>query len=242
MDGIDIDRNEALHITISVIAISFAFALVFSGTSGILQYPREFLFFFAAVFVTVGSGFILHEMAHKLSGIYYGAPARFVMSVQGLVLTVMTGFFGFLIALPGATYIYSNTISLMENAVISAAGPVLNIALVFLFLALNAVAPISQYYSFLYPSPAGFEGFGIFNGTLMVWQFGAAMNLWLALFNFIPAFPLDGSKVWRWRKSAWLILAAFMLYLGAVIISPSILLTWIIVAAIMTVISKLIFG
>ena len=242
MDGIDIDRSEALHIIISVVAISFAFSLVFSGTSGIVQYPREFLFFFAAVFVTVGSGFILHEMAHKLSAIYYGAQARFIMSVQGLGLMIVTAFFGFLLALPGATYIFSNDIRPKENGVISMAGPLVNIALVFLFLGLNAVVPISQYYSFLYPSAAGFEGFGISNGVLMVWRFGAAMNLWLALFNFIPAFPLDGSKVFRWKKGLWITTTLLMLAIGWFVISPGIIFSWLFIAALMMLISRLMFG
>ncbi len=242
MDGIDIGRDEALHITISVIALSIALTLVFAGPAVVLHSPAEFVFFIAAVFVTVGSGFILHEMAHKLSAMHYGAQARFIMSVQGVALMIVTSLFGFLLALPGATYIFSNEIKDKENGVISLAGPMLNVVLVFLFLLLDAIAPIRQYYSFLYPSPPGFEGFGIAGGVLMVWRFGAAMNLWLALFNIIPAFPLDGSKVLRWKKGLWLLMTLFLLALGSLIISPGIVFTWIIIALFMMLISKLIFG
>jgi Zn-dependent protease len=246
LDGIDIDANEALNIIISVVAISFGFALVFAGTDGIVRYPREFVFFMAAVFVTLGSGFVLHEMAHKLSSLYYGLPARFMMSVQGLALTIISGLMGFMIGLPGATVINPEmlplTITLEEYAIVSLMGPLMNIALVALFLLLNAAAPISQYYSFLYTQAPGFEGFGIIGGQLMVWKFGAALNLWLALFNIIPAFPLDGSKVWRWNPLLWIIVTVLMLGLGSLIIGPAIITSWLIIAPIMILISKLIFG
>ncbi len=242
MDGIDIGFDEALHITISVIALSVALTLVFAGPGAAVQAPVEFIFFIAAVFVTVGSGFILHEMCHKLSAMYYGAQARFIMSVQGVALMILTSLFGFLLALPGATYIFSDQITKKENGVISLAGPMLNIALVFLFLALSYIAPVRQYYSFLYPSLSGLDGFGISGGVLDVWRFGAAMNLWLALFNIIPAFPLDGSKVLRWKAWLWVAVTLGMLALGSAIISPAIVFTWVFIAAIMMFISKMIFG
>ncbi len=242
MDGIDIGFDEALHITISVIALSVALTLVFAGPAAAAQSPAEFIFFIAAVFVTVGSGFILHEMCHKLSAMYYGAEARFVMSVQGVALMIVTSLLGFLFALPGATYIYSDSITKKENGVISLAGPMLNIALVFLFLGLDWIAPIHQYYSFLYSPLSGFSGFGITAGVLSVWKFGATMNLWLALFNIIPAFPLDGSKVLRWKGWLWVAITLFMLALGAAIIGPAIVFTWLLIAAFMMLISKLIFG
>jgi Zn-dependent protease len=235
-----IDRDEAVQIAISVVAISLAMGIVFATPEGILGYPKEFLFFLAPLLVTVGSGFILHEMAHKLVAIYYGAEARFKMWTQGLVFMLVTSVFGILFAAPGAVYIYGK-IKPKENGLISLAGPMLNIALVAFFLVLDQVAPINQFFSFLLGQ--GFAGFGMSDGgVLRVWRFGAAINVMLALFNMIPAFPLDGSKVFRWNKIVWIAVIGSLLAIGAVVISPGIVISWGIMLLIFVVLSKLAFG
>lgn len=242
MYGIYIEKDEAVQITISVLAISFAMAIVFAGMDGMLGYPREFLFFLAPLVVTVGSGFILHEMAHKLVAIYYGAQARFRMWTQGLIFMLATSFFGILFAAPGAVYIYSDRISKRENGIISIAGPALNVAIAFFFLALQKVAPIEQFFSFLLMPGVDFSPYGIVAGTLHVWMFGAAINIMLALFNMIPAFPLDGSKVFAWNKLVWIGAVGFLLILGAIVINPMIVISWGFMLLLFGILSKLLFG
>ncbi len=241
MKGILIDANEAMHLVISVVAISVGFTLAFVSPGLVLVYPGESLLFMVAVLVTVGSGFILHEMGHKLTAIYYGAQARFIMSVQGLIFTLATSLFGVLLALPGATYILT-PIKPREYGITSLAGPMINVALTFFFLALDTVAPVRQFFSFLYTTAPGLQGFGIVGGTLMVWRFGAAINIWLGLFNMIPALILDGSKVYRWNKWLWMGLTAFMLFLGASIIGSGIIVTWVIITFVLLLLSKFLFG
>lgn len=241
MYGIYIEKDEAVQIVISVLAISFAMAIVFAGLDGMLGYPREFLFFLAPLIVTLGSGFILHEMAHKLVAIYYGAQARFRMWTQGLIFMLVTSFFGILFAAPGAVYIYSDRISKRENGIISIAGPALNVALAFFFIALQRIAPIEQFFSFLLLSGLDFTPYGISAGILKVWKFGAAMNVMLALFNMIPAFPLDGSKVFAWNKLVWIGAVGFLLILGAVLIDPGIVIGWGFMLLLFGILSKLLF-
>jgi Zn-dependent protease len=240
--GLYLEKDEVVQITISVAAISLALGIVFAGADGMLAYPREFLFFLAPLVVTVGSGFILHEMAHKLVAIYYGAQAKFRMWTQGLLFMLATSFFGILFAAPGAVYIYSNKISKRQNGIISIAGPALNVVLMLFFIALEFLAPIRQFFSFLLLSGSDFAPFGIGGGVLSVWRFGAAMNIMLALFNMIPAFPLDGSKVFAWNKFIWIGAVGALLVLGALIISPGIVIGWGMMLLLFLVLSKLLFG
>lgn len=236
-----IEKDEAIQITISVIALSFAFGILFADIGGLIRYPLEFLMFMLPLLVTVGSGFILHEMAHKLAAIFYGASARFQMWTQGLILMLVTSSFGFLFAAPGAVYIYADRVSKEENGIISAVGPLVNITLALFFLLLQAVAPVTQYYSFLFGQVGG-EGFGIVNGALSVWKFGAAINIILGLFNMIPAFPLDGSKVWRWSRLIWGGLVFIFLGMMFLFVGPIYVISWAIMLLVMLVLSKLIFG
>ena len=229
MLGTYVENDELMQITISVVAISFGFALVFAGLDGMLHYPGEFLIFMMLSLVTVGSGFILHEMAHKLVAIYYGAQARFRMWVNGLVLMLITSVFGFLFAAPGAVYIEAKQVTAKQNGIISIVGPLVNLVLVGVFMALAAVAPKVYYLSFI-------------QGPLNVWVFGAKINLMLALFNMIPAFPLDGSKVYAWNRFIWLGFIAILLILGAKLISPFIFISWGLLLVMALIFSKLAFG
>lgn len=242
MLGIYIEREEAVQIAISVLAMSLAMGLVFAGLDGMFGHPREFLVFIPPLIVTVGSGFILHEMAHKLVAMWYGAEARFRMWTQGIVLMLVTSVFGFLFAAPGAVYIYAPGITARQNGIISLAGPALNFALAAVFVGLELAAPVTQFFSFLAPWGTQFSGFGIVRGMLHVWWFGAAMNIMLGLFNMIPAFPLDGSKIYHWSRPAWLGGVAAFLAVGSFVISPGIVFSWALMLLFFWVLSHLLFG
>lgn len=242
MLGLYIERDEAIQITISVLAMSLAMGLLFATLDGMLKYPRDFLVFIPPILVTVGSGFILHEMAHKLVAMSFGGQSRFRMWTQGIVLMLFTSLLGFLFAAPGAVYIYAPRITVRENGLISLAGPALNVILALVFIALELVAPIRQFFIFLLPWGMDFSGFGITNGMLHVWRFGAAMNIMLALFNMIPAFPLDGSKIFRWNWVVWGGFVLALLFAGSVVISPGIVFGWVIMLLLLAVLSKFVFG
>jgi len=236
-----IGKGEAVQIVISVLSISLAMAIVFAGLDGALAYPKEFVFFLLPILVTMGSGFILHEMAHKLVAIYYGARAEFHMWTQGLIVMLVGSVFGVLFAAPGAVYIYAQRITKQENGIISLAGPMVNVVLVVFFVAMQKIAPITQYYSFLAPLGNDFDGFGIVYGMFSVWQFGAAMNLMLGLFNMIPAFPLDGSKVMWWNSRIWFGFVGILLVVGSLLIQPGIVIGWVMMLVIFVILSKLLF-
>lgn len=180
-----IDLEEITEITISVLALSVAVTLAYNGL-GIFSDLKAFFIMFILFLTTVGTGFIIHEMAHKVSAMHFGAYARFKMWVNGLLLMLATSFFGFIFAAPGAVYIYSNTITKRENGLVSLAGPAVNIAISLFFIGFNVFFPTTV-------------------SGITVWILGARINAFLALFNMIPFPPLDGSKVMAWNWIVWLL-------------------------------------
>lgn len=169
------------------LAVSLAFGIVLSSSFS------DFYQKFIIASLTVGIGFLLHELGHKFVAQRYGCFAEFRSFDNMLILAVAMSFFGFVFAAPGAVMI-SGRVSPRKNGLISAAGPLINIGLAILFLPLLFI-----------PVPF-FRALAIY---------GFLINSWLALFNMIPFGFFDGYKVWRWSKAAYaaIVAAAFFLML-----------------------------
>lgn len=194
------EQEEMQEIVMSVLAIAFAFTLIRldGGIASIAS--TEFFVKFPAILVTVGLGFVLHEVAHRYVARSYGAYAVYRAWPTGLLIMLGLALLGggFLFAAPGAVYIYAQRISRKENGIISVAGPMTNVALGLIFAVMSLMVPCSGTTSPLIH-------------TALV--FGFQVNIFLALFNMIPIFPLDGSKVFAWDKGVWgsVILACIIL-------------------------------
>lgn len=146
-----------------------------------------------AAFIATATGFILHEMGHKLVAIRRGYLAHFRLWVWGLVLTIaivtLSGG-GLVFGAPGAVYIapaaaqfYTNgrpsTIDLEEdNMIISAAGPGINLAFAIGFLVLLMTTASSVFLS-------------------KIALYGLLLNVGLGSFNMLPIAILDGAKIFR---------------------------------------------
>jgi len=203
-----ITRREEADLFIAWIAISFAFAIIFLRDMGRAS-PLVALTFLGISLLTVGVGFILHEMAHKFVAIRYGYWAEFRKDNIMLVVAVaLAALVGVVFAAPGATVIYSNSadgrgISREENGKISASGPLVNLVLCIPFAVLLLL---------------GGQGSSMGSNIIAtIGMIGLQVNAMIAAFNMLPVSVLDGKKVWSWNKPVFIvmILAAF----GALVLS-----------------------
>jgi Zn-dependent protease len=218
-------RIEARDIILAWLALGAAFGIAFvggiPGVTGLVSVaaarPGYVETYFLVMLVTVGSGFILHELSHKFMAERHGFWAEFRVWPVGLILAILSSLFGLLLAAPGATYVAGSNISERENGIISLAGPALNVVIAVFFLPflLTGMVTISsggvsQLYFYF---PWGFLGL-----------VGVYVNAWLGTFNLLPIWVLDGSKVFRWNKKVW---AAFFFpllvvsYIAIVYLLPS---------------------
>ncbi|NYT06124.1 MAG: peptidase M50 [Methanomicrobiales archaeon] len=180
-----ISRRERFDLLVAWLAIGLAFTLIFleGGLS-----PLSFAMFFGISLVTVGIGFVLHEMAHKFSAMRYGFSAEFRKSNEMLlVAVVLAAFAGVVFAAPGATVISGYGITREQNGIISAAGPATNLVLCLPFAAM------------------------LLAGGGIIWLIGLVglkVNAMIAAFNMLPVSVLDGKKVLAWNPLAFVVLIA----------------------------------
>jgi Zn-dependent protease len=206
-----ISRREEADLFLAWMAISLSFAIIKIAPNGILGPiksvdPLIALMYFGISLLTVGVGFILHEMAHKFIAIRYGYWAEFRKDNSMLLVAIaLASLVGFVFAAPGATVIYSNSasrqgLSRKENGVISASGPVVNLLLCLPFGVL----------AFL-----GSPGSGSLVSQIGI--FGVQINAMIAAFNLLPISILDGRKVMAWSIPLFgvLILVSFGVLVGS---------------------------
>ena len=181
-------RKEIGHLLLAASVLTFDFAVLVGGLRTGIAGPNAFLQVFgpALLFGAIAalSGFIAHEMAHKVVAQRRGYWAEFRMSPMGLLLSLVTAFLGFLFAAPGATVV-SGMSDRRGWGLTSLAGPVVNLVeggalLGVVYLLAGALAPWDS----LLLSLAFFNG-------------------WFATFNLLPIGPLDGNKVRVWSLPVW---------------------------------------
>lgn len=175
------NNQEVTDLLISWISLSAAFAFVFSdGGLNIAAFSN----FLPIAALAVGTGFLLHELAHKYVAIYFGAKAEFRAWNMGLIIALAFAFFfRFIFAAPGAVYIYGKHVTLRENGIISLAGPLMNVIIGVIGIFMTAA------FSTSYIGEVSFQV--------------ARINFFLAMFNLLPIFILDGAKVFAWNKLVW---------------------------------------
>jgi Zn-dependent protease len=183
--------SEVRDLIIAFIVISLCFAIVNGGRN-----PDAVLSILPIVMVGVGAGFILHELGHKFVSMKYGYWAEFKLWPQGLIFALITSFFGFVFAAPGAVYTYANYMTDEINGKISIAGPIVNIVLALVFLAIATA---------VYPTALYSETYAL---VFIICAVGYSINSFLAVFNLLPIGNLDGSKVLTWNFGIWIVTIA----------------------------------
>lgn len=198
-------REELRDLAIAWVALGLAFTFfltptgflqdILAGVQDMSALGRTFVL----SMLTVGTGFLLHELAHKIVAIRFGQVAAFRADYPMLGLAVASGLAGFLFAAPGAVY-HRGRITVRENGLVSVAGPITNLVLAALF----------------------FVPFLLFGGFVNeIAQMGVLVNLFLAAFNMIPFGPLDGKTVKQWDTGV------FAVVLGVSIVAlVGFLTTW----------------
>jgi Zn-dependent protease len=185
--GFRFTRRELRDLAVAWLALGVAFALFLDRREliAVLSGPdAEALLAVGLVLlralITVGIGFLLHELAHKAVAVHYDQIAEFRADYNMLGLAIVAALAGFLFAAPGAVY-HRGRITDRENGLIALAGPVTNLVLAALFLPLALLG--------------GYAG--------EVGNLGVLVNVLLAAFNMIPYGPLDGKTVLAWNRAVY---------------------------------------
>lgn len=195
--------KEIRDLIISFIVIALGFTILYSNG----DYSNIGLVF-PIVMIGVGAGFIFHELGHKFVAMHYGYYAEYELWPTGLIIALISSFFGFIFAAPGAVVIYSNGMEEKTNGIISIAGPIVNIILgLIFFLILGSLG------NFVYTETGAI--------VYLICVLGTRINFFLAAFNLLPIPPLDGSKVMAWSVPVWLITfaiaAILVLFFGGIL-------------------------
>jgi Zn-dependent protease len=181
--------KELQHLLIAWLILGFCFSVqaLFS--------LYTFITFFVISLISVGLGFIGHELSHKFTSQRYGCHAEFRIWGYGLIMALLFAVLSqgrFIFAAPGAVHIIprskgigvTSELTTRESGIISLSGPLANITIGVIFF-------IASF----------FEGIiGI------IGEFGFRINILLAAFNMIPFGLFDGRKVLIWNFKVWAII------------------------------------
>ena len=180
--GITTSDFELLELLKAWLIVSIAFGYVLRKSFGNIFNS------IVVALIVVGTGFLFHELGHKIAAIKRGYFAEFKSNGFMLFIALLFSLFGFVFAAPGAVMIYPKidlygrrtSIHPTDNGIISMWGPLMNIITAIIFLALTFFIP------------TGFAN--------IIFKYGLMINAWLAFFNMLPFGNFDGKKIFFWNK------------------------------------------
>jgi Zn-dependent protease len=142
------------------------------------------------VVVAVLLGFIIHEVAHKLAAQKHGLQAEFRINPMLALISLISIALPVKFVAPGAVVIWGPYITRRIEAEISSAGPLTNIVIAFIGLAVRSIKTL-----------------GIYGYYILL------INSFLALFNLLPLPMFDGGKLFQSDLRIWLALFSLSLLL-----------------------------
>jgi Zn-dependent protease len=177
----DTPRLEIFRLAGIPIKVDVTFALVPLFLIGMLQQPPFATMgpAFAAIIAGVFLSVLIHELGHALLARLFGVPVGEIL---------VGGFYGYARMLTAAP-------STAANVLILFAGPLAN-GLVFLALwSLLGSPEVSArgYFNGIDPAPWLAESPWLLRAVVTL----ARINLAMLIFNLLPAFPLDGGRIYR---------------------------------------------
>lgn len=194
-------RLELLHLAGALVLLTVAFTFILDPrpTSGldvgaafdILLHPDPLVWLTS--FAGMATGFVLHELAHKVMAQRYGHWAEFRATFSFLGITLAAAaFLRVLFAAPGAVLIQGR-VTPRENGIISLVGPGVNLVV--------AVLSFGAYVAGFYLSPT----WGVDEHAVAPFMLAgiAQVNSLLSMFNLVPVGPLDGRKVLHWSRAVY---------------------------------------
>lgn len=181
-------RKEILNLIIAFIVLAVAFAI-----STVKLDVHRFISVLPIVMVGVAIGSLSHELGHKYVAMKYGYQAEFKAWPIGLLIALASSFIGIVFAFPGEIRTNADNITDEMNGKISIAGPMANMVLALIFIAIAILAYPLMSYSV------------IFTLIYLIGTVGFSVNAFLATFNLFPIYSLDGTKVLKWNIVYWII-------------------------------------
>lgn len=179
-------KTEVLHLVIATALVTAVGLSIFGFRSS-----WELILIFICAF-------IVHELGHKFLAQFYRAWAEFRLLFFGAVITAASAlpFFPIKFIAPGVVW-HSGNLSQSRSGKVSWIGPLTNLAMGTGFLVSYLVL----------------ETIGSASAILLI---GAWFNGFIAFFNLIPFFGLDGQKIFGWNKVVWVLTmaAAIGLFVG----------------------------
>jgi len=194
--------RELAALLTALLVLGISFSLRFFESVTLIQSLEIFLL----MLIVVGTGFLGHELAHKVAAERYGCLAEFKLWTYGAVMALLFAFVSsgrFIFAAPGAVYIASRAgyfgegIDRKSNGLVSLAGPIVNVIVATIFGVTLLVATTLGVHDLTIPAAC------LNCQQFRFLQSGVALNIWLGAFNMLPIFILDGQKVMSWDKRIW---------------------------------------